>query len=258
MKTQNKVVLVTGAAVRIGAIIAKTLHQRGYHIILHYNGSASAAMALCQQLNNQREDSVVALQGDFTCKKQLRTLAQRAVKAWGTLYGLVNNAALFFPDGSPSVLKEQQDLLMACNVTAPLLLSEWLAPALKKQQGAIVNIGDIHGSKPLKGYKTYSASQAALLAITENLACSLAPHIRVNAVSPGPTLPPTGENALSETQYFDLQQKTLLERFTDPADVAQSVIFCLENNSLTGHNLVLDGGRRLKSSAEKNKKEDIF
>lgn len=246
MNTIKKNIVVTGAAVRIGAVIAKTLHEKGYNIILHYHRSEKAAYGLNEQLNVNRPSSSVVLQGDLTCEKQLEAFAEEAVATWGTVYGLVNNAALFFPDGEPWTLEEQRKVLMACNARAPLLLSQWLAPALKQARGAIVNIGDIHGGKPLKNYGLYSASKAALLRVTHDLARYLAPHVRVNTVSPGPTLPPTGVNTLSEGQQMDLQKKTLLGRFTDPVDIAGSVIFCLENKSLTGHNLVLDGGRSLK------------
>lgn len=242
----KKNILVTGGAVRIGAVIARTLHAQGYNVVIHYYQSEEAACALSRQLNNERPLSAVAVQGDLTCEKQLHAIADEAVGAWGTLYGLVNNASLFFPDGESSGLIEQRERLMRCNATAPLLLSQCLALALKQQEGAIVNIGDIHGSKPLKGYAAYSATKAAAWEVTQALARSLAPHIRVNAVSPGPTLPPTGVNSLSEAQYKALQGKTLLGRFTDPADLAEAVIFCLANRSLTGHNLVLDGGRSLK------------
>lgn len=242
----NNNILITGSAIRIGSIIAKFLHAKGYNLILHYNTSRKEAHELSELLNAQRPYSALLVQGDLTCVKQLKTVAETALGAWGTLFGLVNNAALFFPDNSSTSSEAHKKLLMDCNVRAPLLLSEWLAPALKKQGGSIVNIGDIHGSKPLKGYKDYSASKSALIDLTKNLACTLSPAVRVNMVSPGPTLPPLGENALTKKQQLDLKEKTLLKRLTNPLDVASAVLFCLENQSLTGQNLVLDSGRSLK------------
>lgn len=236
-------VLVTGGAIRLGAVIVKALHAEGYNVIIHYHTSEEAAKALFTALNHQRKGSADLLQGDLTCKRVIRHLATQAME--GGLYGLVNNAALFIADAIPAKAK----ILMACNAYAPFLLSKAVAPALREQAGAIVNIGDIHGNKPLKGYNHYSKSKATLLQINQRLALSLAPAIRVNAVSPGPTLPPTKDNALTPAQQQALVQKTLLKRFTQPEDIAQAVLFCLKNHSMTGQNLILDGGRTLNQSS---------
>jgi pteridine reductase len=240
------IVLITGAARRIGAAIATFLHARQYNIIMHFHHSTNAARQLAQRLNDLRPDSVSLVCADLTASEDLSIIEQHVAQQ-GCLHGLIHNASLFYPTPVAEASVTQWDELFACNVKAPFFLSKLLAPYLADSLGCIVNITDIHGEKPLKDYPIYSMTKAALLMQTQSLARELAPKIRVNAVSPGPTLwPEEAGNMLNEQQRQILIERTVLKRLGHPDNIAQAVWHCLSNDYLTGQVITVDGGRSLR------------
>ena len=190
-----KVVLITGAAQRIGACIAKTLHTSGFNIVIHYQSSRQAAESLCQELNNSRDNSAAIMRGALGKKDDCEQLAQDAINCWGQLDALVNNASSFFPTAIGTASEEDWTDLFNSNAKGPFFLSQALAGELKKQSGAIVNIVDIHSESPLGEHTVYCMAKSALNMMTRSLARELAP-VRVNGVSPGAILWP--ENDMSE------------------------------------------------------------
>ncbi|MCD9097228.1 pteridine reductase [Luteimonas fraxinea] len=237
------VVLVTGAARRIGAAIVRRLHADGYAVALHCNHSRGAADALAAELDAQRAGSVHVLQGDLADAAVLPTLVEDTVAHFGRLDALVNNAATFTPTAFDSTGADAFDALMATNARAPFLLAQAAAPHLRAARGAIVNIGDLYAERPRADLVAYAASKAALLGLTRGLAVALAPEVRVNAVSPGAILwPEDGEDAAQQARILDA---TPLARLGSAEEIADAVAWLLRGGFTTGEVLRLDGGRSL-------------
>lgn len=238
------VVLVTGAARRIGAAIARTLHAAGHDIALHYRGSADAAQGLCDELEQRRAGSVLPLQLDLAASDRLPELVQRTVDHFGRLDGLVNNASAFRPTPVGDITGRDWDELFASNARAPLFLSQAAAPHLRERGGAIVNIVDIYAERPLARHTVYVMAKAALAAMTASLAKELGPEVRVNGVAPGAILWPEEGKAYADKTA--LIEGTPLQRMGTPDDIAGAVLYLLRDaRYVTGEILRVDGGRWL-------------
>lgn len=241
-----KVALVTGAARRIGAEIARTLHADGMNIVLHYHASAEEAEALCQALNNERANSAALVKGELSLSVTQHYLIDQAVAIWGRLDALINNASRFYSTTVGQVTDDMWDDLMNANVKAPFFLGQAAAPHLAKHEGVIVNITDVHAEYPMRDYSVYCISKSGLLMATKALAKELGPKVRVNAVAPGAILWPEGENTLSETEKDKIIKQTAMSRAGGAADIAKAVrFFVLDAPYVTGQVLNVDGGRTL-------------
>jgi pteridine reductase len=242
---QGKVVLITGGAKRVGAAICRRLHASGATLMLHYRDSAGEARLLQAELNNQRRDSVALIQTDLLDLGKLQSVVDQTVQTHGKLDALVNNASSFFQTPVGEITSAQWEDLIGTNLRAPLFLSQAAASALKKTQGAIVNITDIHADRPLKNYVVYSVAKAGLVGLTRSLARELAPEVRVNAVAPGPILWPDDE-AFDELSRQRIISHTLLRREGTPEDIAKAVYFLLADATyVTGDTINVDGGRHV-------------
>ncbi len=245
MSTPRRVVLITGAARRIGAAIARRLQADGYDVALHYRGSAADVQGLVEELEAGRQGSTLVLQADLAVFDRLPELVAKTVGHFGRLDALVNNASAFYPTPVGGATPAQWEELFAVNARAPFFLAQAAAPHLRAARGAIVNIADIYAEKPRADLPVYAASKAALLAVSRGLAVSLGPEVRVNAVSPGAILWPDGgiDPALQET----LLAHTPLGRVGEPADIAATVAWLLSDAAayVTGQTLHVDGGRAL-------------
>jgi pteridine reductase len=239
---EGKTALVTGAAKRIGAAIARRLHAAGANVVLHYRGAEAEATALEAELNAARAGSAARVKADLLAPIAPRLLLGSALERFGRLDVLVNNASSFYPTAIGAIEAGHWEELMGSNLRAPLFLAQEAAPALKKQRGAIINIADIHAERPLKGYVVYSIAKAGLAALTRALALELGPEVRVNAVAPGAI-------AWPEDGQFPPQERarilagTPLERLGAPAEVARAVHFLATAPFVTGQVLAVDGGR---------------
>jgi len=243
--SNTPVVLITGAAHRIGATTAKLLHKNGMNIILHYRGSREQAQAVQKELNDMREKSVILIQADLHITNGLSALIEESIKAWGRLDALINNASSFYPTKIGKANEEQWDDLMGSNLKAPFFLSQAAAPHLKKTKGCIINIIDIHADRPLKNFPIYSMAKAGLAMMTKSLACELGPEIRVNAVAPGAILWP--EN-LDEVAKQRIVSRTFLKRQGEPDDISKTILYLIKDaNYVTGQIITVDGGRSLNS-----------
>ena len=242
----SKVALVTGAARRIGAEIARVLHSEGMNIALHYNSSEVDAVNFCQTLNKIRPQSAVALRAELHDPESGKVLVQQAVKAWGRLDVLINNASRYYRTLMGTVTDFAWEDIMDSNFKAPFFLSQAASQALAATGGCIVNIADIQGERPSHDYSVYCLSKNGLLMMTQVLAKELAPAIRVNAVAPGPIIWPEGENALSDTEKKKVIAQTLLDKSGSPIEVAKAVLFFVRDAEyVTGQVLNVDGGRSL-------------
>jgi len=243
--SSEKVVLITGAAHRIGATTTRVLHQHGYNIIMHYRHSASAANALADELNSVRNDSVKTLQADLHHTSGFNEIIQQALKFWGRLDALINNASSFYETPVGSISEEQWDDLIGSNMKAPLFLSQAAAPYLKQHNGNIVSIVDIHAERPLKGFPVYSMAKAGLVMLTKALAGELGPNIRVNAVAPGAILWP---EHLDDAGKEKIISRTFLKRKGEPEDISNTILYLIRDAEyMTGQILAVDGGRSLNS-----------
>jgi pteridine reductase len=246
MQNNQKTAFITGAARRIGAAIARILHENGMNVVLHYNQSRTEAEALCAALNKQREHSAITLQGNLTAIKNLPHLVEKAAQTWGRLDALVNNASVFYKTPLGQVTEESWDDLITSNLKAPLFLSQAAAPYLAKNEGSIVNITDIHGEHPMREYSAYCISKAGLIMLTKTLAKELGPQIRVNAVSPGAIVWPEEGNALTDDIKNLIIERTALKREGSVDEIAKAVLFFVRDAGyVTGQILGVDGGRTL-------------
>lgn len=242
----NKVALITGAAHRIGATVARTLHAQGMNIVIHYRSSRQGAQALQKELQAQRPDSVILLQADLLELDKLPSLVKEAHKAWGRLDVLINNASTFYPTEIGKVDETIWDDLMGSNLKAPFFLSQAVAPMLKQTQGCIVNIVDIHAERPLKAHPVYSMAKAGLAMMTKSLAGELGPEIRVNGVAPGAILWP--ENEMDDVTKQRIISRTFLKRQGEAMDIARTIRFLVEDAPyISGQIIAVDGGRSLNS-----------
>ncbi len=243
----GKVALVTGGGRRVGAGIVRHLHGRGMNVALHYRHSLGQAEVLAAELNAVRPDSVYLLHGDLLDLDLLDEMIQQVLARSGRLDALINNASSFFPSPVGRVNEAQWDDLMGTNLRAPFFLAQAAAPHLAACDGCIVNIADIHGFRPLKGYPVYSMAKAGLIMLTHSLARELGPSVRVNAVAPGAILWP--EDGLDEVTRQRVVARTALKRRGSPEDIARTVGFLVaEATYVTGEVINVDGGRLLGGS----------
>lgn len=244
---RERVVLLTGAARRVGAETARTLHAAGASVMIHYNRSSADAEALVAELNAHRPGSAHCGSADLRDVARIPGLIDATLERFGRLDVLVNNASTFYPTPLGSITEAQFDDLLGTNLKAPLFLSQAARPALRSTQGLILNIVDIHGLRPLRDYPVYSAAKAGLVMLTRALARELGPEIRVNGIAPGAVMWPSDGRADAATQQRIIDQ-TALKRSGSAADVARTALFfAADAPYVTGQILAVDGGRSVGS-----------
>jgi pteridine reductase len=238
------VVLITGAAKRVGAVIARTLHGCGYQLVIHHRNSPGEAAALQAELEQARPDSTLVLQAELSEFDRLPELIAKTIGRFGRLDALVNNASAFYPTPIGTATPKHWDELFDSNARAPFFLSQAAVPHLQNSHGAIVNLVDIYAERPLKNHTVYCMAKAALAAMTLSLARELGPEIRVNGVAPGAVLWP--ESGKGYADQATLIANTALQRAGTPDDVAEAVRWLLmEARYTTGQIIRVDGGRSL-------------
>lgn len=241
----GKTALITGAAHRIGAQTARTLHAEGMNMILHYRSSAGAARRLQAQLEADRPGSVALVKADLHDMSDISSLAASAEAVWGRLDALVNNASAFFATPFGGVTEAQWEDLMGSNLKGPFFLCQAAADALRKSRGCIVNLVDIHAERPLKGFPVYSMAKAGVVMMTRALARELGPDVRVNGVAPGAILWP--EQGVGEAEKQQIISRTALQRIGEPDDIARTVLFLVRDAPyITGQIIAVDGGRTVQ------------
>jgi pteridine reductase len=241
---RGKAVLITGSARRLGAAMALRLHEAGADIAIHYRSSSADADALVAGLNEARAGSAVALQADLLDLASLPGLVEHVTGTFGRLDILVNNASTFYPTPVGEITAVQFDDLVGTNLRAPLFLAQAAAPQLRLHEGLILNMVDIHGSRPLKRHPVYSAAKAGLIMLTRSLARELAPQVRVNAIAPGPVMWPEG--GIDPDLKKKILDRTALRRPGSAEDIARAALFfAAEAPYVTGQVLAIDGGRSL-------------
>ena len=241
------VVLVTGAARRIGAAIARELHAGGARVVLHCRQSRDAADALARTLNAERADSARVLVADLDDLAALRGLATAAQACWQRLDALVNNASAWRATPFAELEPAQFEQLVSANLRAPLFLAQACAPLLS-DGGSIINLLDVHARRPVSGFSAYLATKGALWTLTEALALELAPRLRVNGVAPGHTLWTDDGSGIEVHERADELARIPLGRLAGAIEIARAVRFLLSDDAsyITGAILPVDGGLRLR------------
>lgn len=236
-----KVAFVTGAARRIGRVIAEHLATQGYALALHANNSAAEAEAFADKLESKGVRTCV-IEGDLADPNSVPSMIDAAAAALGRLSLLVNNASLFKGDAAQDFSVEQFDAHMAINLRAPLLLAQAFAQHAASDDPSIVNIIDQRVFRLTPQFFTYTLSKAALLTATQTMAQAFAPTIRVNGVGPGPVLP----NVHDGSEGFVREaQGTPLARAVDPAEIARAVLYLASARSVTGQMIAVDSGQHI-------------
>jgi len=240
----GRVALVTGAAKRVGAAIVEQLHGAGAHVVIHYGRSAEAAQLLAERLEGRRPGSTALCRADLLRAEERDALVPAAAAAFDGLDLLVNNASSFRPTALGAIGEADWDELVGSNLKAPLFLSQAALPWLRRRQGLIVNIVDIHARRPLGGFPLYCAAKAGLQMLTYAMARELGPEIRVNGVAPGPVLRPDEMDQVSWDR--SIVERIPLRREGAPSDVAACVLYLATSGSyVNGQVIAVDGGRNL-------------
>jgi pteridine reductase len=238
----GRAVLITGAARRIGAALARGFHAHGADVCIHCHKSIGEAEQLRDELNARRPHSAAIVSADLLDVSALPGIVSAAVTAFGRLDALINNASTFYPTPLGSVSPAQWDDLMGTNLRAPFFLAQAAAPALRATKGAIVNMIDIHARRPLPRHPVYSTAKSGLAMLTRALARELGPDVRVNGIAPGPIMWP--EAGMDAKLQDEVVAKTLLKRSGTPEDVVRAALFFVKDAPyVTGQILAVDGGR---------------
>ncbi len=244
-----RVALITGAARRIGAVIARRLHADGYAVAVHYRGSEAEAKSLAGELETARPGSTLLLRADLDEFDRLPELVAKTIGRFGRLDALVNNASTYYATKFGTATPAQWDELFNANARAPFFLAQAAAPHLQASKGAIVNIADLYALHPTADLSVHAASKAALVSLTQSLALALAPHVRVNAIAPGAILWPDAEDDTPDgdrKRREGIVQRTPLARAGTAEDIADTVAWLLESAGfVTGQVIRVDGGRNI-------------
>ena len=239
-RLDGKVALVTGAGRRLGRAVALRLAEEGMDVAAHYGSSAREAAEVVGRIEEMGRKAV-AVKADLRSIDQIRQLLLEVGNELGKLDVLVNSAANFLPGSLISTTEEIWDASLATNVKAPFFLAQAAAPMLRRAKGAIVNFADTGGMLGWPGFIGHSVAKAGVINLTKSLAKALAPDVRVNAIAPG-TITMPGDPPEWEQEFVKLAP---LGKTGRPSDIADAVVYLATADFLTGHTLVLDGGRTL-------------
>ena len=236
----DKTILVTGAARRLGRLLALACARAGADVVIHHGHSAQQALEVQKEITSFGRRARI-LVSDLSQAGQVSRLISQA-NEFSPLYGLVNSAAIFEPLSLEQTSLADWERHMAINLTAPFLLSQAFAKQIPDQaEGRIVNILDWRALRPGADHLPYTVSKAALAAATQSLAIALAPRITVNALALGAVLPPAHESANEE-----IVSHVPARRWGEAQEVEQALLFLLAGPAyITGEIIHVDGGRHL-------------
>jgi len=243
MTLRGAVALVTGGAKRVGRAVALALAARGASVAITYRSSAAEADQLVRSLRRRRVRAL-AVRADHTDVAQIRAAVRAVERTLGPIDLLINSASNFYPTPLATVTEAQWDDLQQVNLRAPFFFAQAVAPGMRRRRrGKIINLADVSAFSPWPSYLPYCTAKAGVIALTRGLAKALAPHIHVNAIAPGPILPPPG---LSRAERRRALANTLLKRWGSPDDIAHTVLYLAEGTDfVTGQVIAVDGGRLL-------------
>ncbi len=240
MKLEGKVVLITGAARRIGKAVALSVAGRGAKAVIHYNQSKDEALQLVDEIGTGG-GMASAVQGDIRRVADCERIVRECCDRFDGIDVLINNASVFFKTPFFQVTEQEWDTTLDANLKGGFFCAQAAAKEMQERGGKIINIADWSGLRPYKNYVPYCISKAGVIAMTKGLARTLAPKIEVNAVAPGPILP---AKDYDENDKETIIRHTPLGRFGSPDDIVNAVLFLLEGTDfMTGSTIIIDGGR---------------
>ena len=240
----RKIVLITGAAKRLGKETAIKLQSLNMDIVVHCNNSTNDANNLVAELNKKRQNSAISINFNLRDFSNYDQELSKLDKKWLNIDVLINNASTFYPTNIDVITTDDWDDLHDVNLKAPFFLSKFFYGSLKEKRGCIINIIDIHADRPLEDFPVYSMAKAGLKMLTKSLAIEFGPEIRVNGVSPGSIMWPEIEEY--ESQHQEIIDSTALKRQGDTNDIANTCAFLINNaDYITGQIISVDGGRNL-------------
>ncbi|NPV85101.1 MAG: SDR family oxidoreductase [Anaerolineae bacterium] len=242
MDIKDSVILITGAATRVGRHVALFLAKKGANICFSYYLDSEPWQQTLRDIE-QCNVAAMAHQTEIRSAASVRELVNATVEKFGRIDVLINNASVWLRAPFLEIKEEDWDTALDVNLKGPFLASQITAPyMLKRRGGVIINITDLSAFQVWAGYAHHAASKAGLVALTKSMALELSPHIRVNAIAPGTVLLP--ENAPPEKKQW-AEEKSVLKRVGTPEDVARLVEFIIECDFATGAVYFVDGGRAL-------------
>jgi len=243
MIISNKIILITGGAVRLGKAITRELTNAGATVYCHYHSSENEARSLANELKNS-SGKIHIVKGDLSEISFADELVNHVFQIENRIDILINNAAVFLKTPLGSISEKDWDQLFTLNLKAPFFLAQTTGLIMKKQGfGKIINIGDISGLNPWPGYIPYSLTKSGIIQMTKGLAKALAPEVLVNCINPGPVLIP--EN-FSEDEIQKAIDKTLLQKTGTTNDIVATVKYLIEGTDyMTGSIVNVDGGRSI-------------
>jgi NAD(P)-dependent dehydrogenase (short-subunit alcohol dehydrogenase family) len=242
MELNNAVVLITGAAVRVGRAIALHLAERGAHIAFSYYLDDEPWEQTQAEIEAFGVQSL-AVQTEVRAAGQIRSLVTGVIERFGRVDVLINNASVWLKSPLLKITEQEWDLALDVNLKGPFLAAQAVAPHMLTQGGGVIlNITDLSAFQVWPGYAHHAASKAGLIALTKSMAVELAPTVRVNAIAPGTVLLP---QSYSPEKKQWAEENSLLKRVGNPQDVARMVAFLIENDFTTGAVYFVDGGRAL-------------
>lgn len=242
MKIKDTVVLITGAAVRVGRTAALTLAEKGAQVAFSYYLEEEPWQDTLAEIEAFGKPGL-AIQTEMKSAPSIQNLIDRTMEKFGRIDVLINNASIWLKAPFEEITEADWDFSMSVNLKGPFLASQKVAPIMRAQkQGLILNITDLSAFQTWSGYAHHAASKAGLVSLTKSMAFELAPDIRVNAIAPGTVMLPENASAEKEKWAIDL---SLLKRVGKPEDVAQVMVFLIENDFVTGSVYFVDGGRSL-------------
>jgi NAD(P)-dependent dehydrogenase (short-subunit alcohol dehydrogenase family) len=242
MNIKDSVVLITGAAQRVGRAVALNLAAHGAHIAFSYLDEAEPWQQTQQEIAAHGVRTF-AQRANVTKLDDIRSLVSNTMAALGRIDVLINNASIWLKKPMLQITESEWDAVLDVNTKGPFLVSQAVAPHLQQQgSGLIINMTDLSAFQVWEGYAHHAASKAALVALTKVMALELAPSVRVNAIAPGTVLLP--DDASAEKIAWAVG-KSALKRVGSPDDVARTIRYLIEEDFATGGVYFVDGGRSL-------------
>jgi pteridine reductase len=243
MNLKGKTALITGGAVRVGRAMTLALAEDGANVVINYNSSAGPAEATAAAARALSVEALV-VQADVGDPDAVAMLVDAVDDHFGGIDVLVNSASPFIRAGLQETTLEQWRFVLGALLDGPFLLCQAFALGMAARgEGLIINIVDRAAFAPFPRFLAHSVGKHGLLGLTLNLAAELAPAVRVNAISPGPVLPPVGYTPEQNARIAD---NTLLQRWGSPDDVVKALRYLVDADYVTGEVLFVDGGERWK------------
>lgn len=239
MTLNGRIVLVTGGAKRLGRALALALARRRARVVISYRSSSSDALATIRELERCGAQAL-AVRADLSKPAEVKRLMTRVRQRFGRLDVLINSAANFERTPFVTLTERDWDLALDTNLKGPFLCALY-GSRLMRQGGKIINLADWSGVRPYRDYLPYCVSKAGVIGLTKALAKELAPTIQVNAIAPGPILPPPDMTAAERARVI---RRVPLKRWGSPQDIVNTVLFLIEGTDfMTGSTIFVDGGQ---------------